>query len=360
MLFLFSLITAILFVWIFQKPLKQHPTIFYIAAIAITGCTVLLDTIELPVWLENSFAGMLKRGSFSTALWIIIMMTGALKNGSRLMKLFMPIRGQLSIFAAIITLGHNLVYGKIYFVNLFTNISHMANTQILAAILTILMLLILIPLTITSFPSVRKKMKGASWKRFQRLAYFFYAFLYLHIMLIMTPSALMGKNSAILSVILYTAVFLFYLVWRVRKYLLTKKKTDLHKTTIGAFAVFALGMIVCLGLLLPSVTLEHTQESDTAANLETLLEQAEVFEGSAYGYDGDVYVQIYVLDGEIIHITGYTEEIDKFYFDDAAAEVFPAILETQSYHVDAVSGATYSSEAIMDSVYQAMRRAGLL
>ncbi|MCH5194966.1 MAG: hypothetical protein J1F11_13490, partial [Oscillospiraceae bacterium] len=74
------------------------------------------------------------------------MWTGALPNGSAPIKKLMPIRGELSIFAAILTLGHNIGFGQTYFVRLFTDYSRMSSSQIAASVLTIIMLVIMIPL----------------------------------------------------------------------------------------------------------------------------------------------------------------------------------------------------------------------
>ncbi len=48
------------------------------------------------------------------------MYTGALKNGSKLMKILMPIRAELSIIASILTLAHNISFGRYHFITLFT------------------------------------------------------------------------------------------------------------------------------------------------------------------------------------------------------------------------------------------------
>lgn len=376
MLFVISLITAALFVLVFHKLLKKKPVIFYLAAILIVAFTVIIDGVNISSWFDNYICAMFSRGCFSTALWVIIMYTGALKNGSKLIKMLMPIRGELSIFAAIITLGHNIVYGKIYFVNLFTNIKRMPTTQILAAVLTLIMIAILIPLTVTSFKACRKKMNGKSWKKLQRFAYLFYGLLYVHIMLVTFPSALLGKHSSVISVIIYTAVFLFYLVWRVRKYCILKKKASRKATALISVLIWLAGMVLCVAIIFSSAaTGENSLDagdivdvggSETTATVkpseteEIELTNAQIFEGSAYGYDGEIHIQIYVLDGKIVKITGYTEESDDYYYNRAAKIVIPAILSAQDYEVDAVSGATYSSDAIMESVRQAMKKAGLL
>ena len=101
------------------------------------------------------------------------MYTGALPNGSWLIKKLMPVRAELSIIATILTLAHNISYGMTYFKMLFTMPKVMPLNQILATICTMVMMCIMIPLCITSFKSIRKKMNPKSWKKLQRWAYVF-------------------------------------------------------------------------------------------------------------------------------------------------------------------------------------------
>lgn len=44
-----------------------------------------------------------------------------------------------------------------------------------------LLLMIMLPLFVTSFPSVRRRMQPMRWKRLQRWAYLFYGGIYLHV-----------------------------------------------------------------------------------------------------------------------------------------------------------------------------------
>ena len=78
------------------------------------------------------------------------------------------------------------------------------------------------------------------------------------------------------------------------------------------------------------------------------------FTGRAFGYDGDIIVQVTIQDDRIIDISGSTEESDELYFIDAKNVVFPAILDTQSTEVDACTGATCSSDGIMAAVRAAL------
>lgn len=56
-------------------------------------------------------------------------------------------------------------------------------------------------------------------------------------------------------------------------------------------------------------------------------------------------------------ITGYSDESDTWYYDNAASQAIPDIIASQNISVDAYSGATYSSEAIKSAVRSAIENA---
>lgn len=454
MLFLIALFLAIACTWYLGSIFKKHPIPFYVMAICIAAVAVLLANIRFsssPVWVTTYVFGLFTRGAFATALWCIVMWTGALKNGSALMKRYMPIRGELSIFAAILTLGHNIGFCITYFVRMFTNSMGMRANQTAAGYLSILMLLIMIPLTILSFPAIRRKMKPKRWKQVQRFAYLFYAMLYLHVMLLYYPYVKAGRSGYLFTVLLYSAVFLGYAVCRVRKQLLLKRKLT---RTLGLNAVSAcvFAVLFCAaawilhptehnnpvisaeaGITAPAATttirttletnaatttsvtttalFEITDEASTTASNETsstgeettsflqteetdaftsnvILDPMESqtisttlpsttpastdtvsttsishryrngsFTASSYGYDGDITVTVTIQNDVITNISASSEESDLWYFESAESSVIAQILNQQNPSVDAVSGATYSSNGIMDAVRRALQLA---
>lgn len=459
MLFLVALAVAIAFSLLCKKPLKQHPWIFYTIAIVITIVVSVADFRNVPVFVNTYIIGLFSRGALSTALWAVIMWAGAFPNGSKPIKALMPIRGELSIFAAILTLGHNIGYGKTYFVRLFTDAGRMSQQQLIASILTIIMLVIMIPLTIMSFPKVRKKMNAKLWKKIQRTAYLFYALIYIHIMVLFMPMAKMGRDGYLLSVIVYSAVFIGYAVCRIRKSIL-RKKPEINKkiNVISVISFVILFAIPCIyagsssnnnsthtnvstnitttytttttvitetstetsQTTLASVTGSSIQttvtETETGTGTDTTTETTDVlseeetettetevsedseeevsqdeespeedyqepeqeeqpepepetepqpvyiynngtYTASAYGYDGDVQVSVTIENDVIISITGSTNESDSWYYDSAAPYVISQILASQNTQVDAYSGATYSSDAIMTAVADALNMA---
>lgn len=456
MLFLVALAVAIAFSILCKKPLKQHPWIFYVVAVVITAIVSIADFRNVPTFVNTYIIGLFSRGALSTALWALIMWAGAFPNGSKPIKALMPIRGELSIFAAILTLGHNIGYGKTYFVRLFTDADHMSQQQLIASILTIIMLVIMIPLTVMSFPKVRKKMNAKLWKKIQRTAYLFYALIYIHIMVLFMPMAKTGRDGYFLSVIVYSAVFIGYAVCRIRKSILRKKPESTTKlNVICIFAFVILFAIPCVyagtgssnnssshnAVSTTNITTTYTTtvvtetssevsqttvvsvtgtsvqttvtETGTGTGTETtdVLSEEETepteteeseedvsqdeespeedyqepeqeeqpepepdpepetepepvyiynngtYTASAYGYDGDVQVSVTIENDVIVSIIGSTNESDSWYYDSAAPYVISQILASQNTQVDAYSGATYSSDAIMTAVADALNMA---
>ena len=132
MLFLISLVIASAFVFLFKKPLKKHPYIFYAVAAVISYIVSAATLRGLPEFVNTYIIGMFSRGVMGTALWAIVMWTGALPNGSKSIKALMPVRGELSIIAAILTLGHNIgfVYQNLY--NEYISIPRPADMSIIS------------------------------------------------------------------------------------------------------------------------------------------------------------------------------------------------------------------------------------
>ena len=89
-----------------------------------------------------------------------------------------------------------------------------------------LSLSLLLALGVTSFNAVKKRMKTESWKRLQRLAYAFFALVYVHLLLMLLPSALHGGQVAQASVAVYSVVFVAYFVLRVARALLDRRATQ--------------------------------------------------------------------------------------------------------------------------------------
>lgn len=222
MLLIIALVIASLFVYFLKDKLKQYPNIFYIGAAVVTIVIFSLRTVAMPQFVRQNIVGIFAKGTIGTAFFIIVMITGALPRGSKLIGPLMRIRGELSIMAAILVLSHNLTYGMTYFKMLFSAPAALPAVQRCAAVLSLILIVLMIGLTVISFPAVRKKMNPKKWKQIQRSAYVFYGLLYVHIMLINIPYARMGLHMYAVNVLVYSIVFAGYAAMRIRKWVLTK------------------------------------------------------------------------------------------------------------------------------------------
>ena len=217
MLLIISLIIVALFIYFLKGSLKKHAGIYYIGAAVISIAVFLLEFLPMHLFVKNNILGIFAKGSLGTAMFVVVMYTGALPKGNKLIAPLMKIRGELSITAAILVLCHNFTYGMTYFRMLFTKTSLLSATQLAAAVISLVLIAIMIMLTVTSFPSVRKKMQAKKWKQLQRTAYVFYGLMYVHIMLINIPYARLGLGMYVANVVIYSIVFLGYAAMRISK-----------------------------------------------------------------------------------------------------------------------------------------------
>lgn len=193
--------------------IRKRPGAFYALAILLVVGEVLYYSLGLrataPQWVNTYIVNLFTRGTLPTALFMVVMYVGALDHRRPLVRKLLAIRGPLSIMACIL----NLMYGIRHFVMLFVAPETMRPTTLVAAILSLLMIVLMIPLMVTSFSRVRRRMSAASWKRLQRLAYLFFGLIYAHVMVLFVPQF----SHKYLDIILYTAIFGGYLVLRVTK-----------------------------------------------------------------------------------------------------------------------------------------------
>ena len=216
-----TLITGILFTIIFysltKDLIKKYPVIFYLGIYAWTGFVVYYYNMgfdrNFPTWFNEYFMKIFSGGIFATASFMIVMFLGTITKHNDFSKKLMAIRGEMSIMASLLVFSHNIIFGLRYFPILFTNPSSMPQRQLIASIITIFLLLMLIPLFVTSFKTVRRKMKAKSWKNLQKMAYPFFIGIYVHVMVLYSSN---WKENMV-GVVIYTLIYLAYIILRLRK-----------------------------------------------------------------------------------------------------------------------------------------------
>ena len=144
MLLIIALVIASLFVYFLKDKLKQYPNIFYIGAAVVTIVIFSLRTVAMPQFVRQNIVGIFAKGTIGTAFFIIVMITGALPRGSKLIGPLMRIRGELSIMAAILVLSHNLTYGMTYFKMLFSAPAALPAVQRCAAVISLMLIVLMI------------------------------------------------------------------------------------------------------------------------------------------------------------------------------------------------------------------------
>ena len=222
MLLIISLLIVSIFIYFLKDSLKKHSYAYYIGAAVISVVVYIISLYTQSLFVKNVVLGIFTKGSIGTAMFVVVMYTGALPKGNRLIPPLMKIRGELSIMAAILVLCHNFTYGRTYFRMLFTRTAALSVTQRVAAVISLILILIMIVLTVISFPVIRRKMPAKKWKQLQRTAYVFYGLMYVHIMLINIPYARLGNVMYVINVIIYSIVFLGYAAMRITKAFRTK------------------------------------------------------------------------------------------------------------------------------------------
>lgn len=81
------------------------------------------------------------------------------------------------------------------------------------------------------------------------------------------------------------------------------------------------------------------------------------YEGVGQGFGGELKVRVEVADGRVTKVTIVSHNESPYVSDDAIANLPKTIVEEQSVKVDTVSGATYTSKAIIEAVTNALENA---
>lgn len=280
MLFLLSLLFAAAFSALCGKALRRQPSPFYLTAAVLSIGTAVLANMripEIPAFVQQNVIALFTKGILAAAFWAVVMWTGALPNGSALMKRLMPQRGQLSIFAAILTLGHVVGLG-ISVLPRWLKKADVPNLTVCIALL-----LIMLPLTVISVQKIRRKMKARTWKSVQRWAYLFYALIPLHVIVLNFAKAHGGRKDVLLNLMLYLVVFLGYAVCRINKWYQLKKKPErMIGLKLASWGAFFICMTVFAAAAAPqkqerTVLSAETPVQETSAQTEAATDETETF-----------------------------------------------------------------------------------
>ena len=410
MIVILTLLCSLAFFHFFGKAVKKKPAVLYGICILLSLVSIFYPREGGLPFLDFFFKKIMQRGVLAGSLFILVMLAPVLPKRFSGRKTIYLLRGEMAISASLITLAHNLAFGGKYFGAVFFGQGHISLMELHAAIVSCLMILLLIPLTITSFQTVRRKMQAKTWKKVQNWSYLFYLLLYLHIFFIYQGALIRGKGEYFFTLMLYSFLFGCYGFLRIRQYRMQKESKE--KKAVPLLRIAGLLPIVCIFLsgfysagkyraaLEANVDKIRAQESvaeskgsaestgrgeDKSDASEKATEAAEdkasanssngssdsqagansasgayqdgEYLGKASAYNGNVEVKVTISGGKITAIDIVKTKDDEEYFFDAQKKVIPEILEKQSTDVDAVAGATTSSEGIAHAVQKALEQA---
>ena len=418
MIVILTLLCSLAFFHFFGKAVKKKPAVLYGICILLSLVSIFYPREGGLPFLDFFFKKIMQRGILAGSLFILVMLAPVLPKSFSGRKTIYLLRGEMAICASLITLAHNLAFGGKYFGALFLGQGHISLMELHAAIVSCLMILLLIPLTITSFQTVRRKMQAKTWKRLQNWSYLFYLLLYLHIFFIYQGALIRGKGEYFFTLMLYSFIFGFYGFLRIRQYRVQKETRE--KKAVPLLRIGGILPIVCLFLSVfysagkyraaleanvdkiraQETVAESKESADNAAEnkgsvesigngeeksdsaLEASGDKASAnstaassdskavdansasgtykdgeYFGKASAYNGNVEVKVTISGGKMTAIDIVKTKDDEEYFFDAQKKVIPEILEKQSTDVDAVAGATTSSEGIAHAVEKALEQA---
>ncbi len=225
--FLFVLLVVLAFSlfandFIRKQGKKIHFITYLLAFIIISYELFLAKSVALPPFLRQ-LEYFLGKGIVSVALFIIVMYTGALDAKKTYTRKLLGVRYELSILASTLFLVHVLPqifhFGK--YIPMMKKSPTMSLIFHFIALTAIICLILIIPLWVTSYRVVRKKMKAKSWKKLHRLAYLIYGLIYFHVSAVF----LCLPYKQIDKFIIYSIIFAGYLVLKIRKKLSLSKSS---------------------------------------------------------------------------------------------------------------------------------------
>ena len=218
-------VLTLAFCLVFHRSIHRHAMWYYLAAIVVTALYFYGDFFGLPdpIWLPLFY--LIQQCMWGMAFFVVVMFVGALPRSSKVAQNLRSIRGELSIIAWILCLGH-LVYLTVVppLVRIAFTIGFAMPAAVAGLAVSIVLLVLLAVLGVTSFRTVKKHMTAKAWRAVQWWAYPFYALVYIHLILMLAPSIGQLSATSLVSAGAYTLIFGVYAVMRVRRAVLDKGK----------------------------------------------------------------------------------------------------------------------------------------
>ena len=230
MLFITTFLCCVILSFVLRDLILKYAPVFYAISIVVIVAYSLhsFGLITIPHTLWRVMFELIQECTLPLALFAVVMFVGALPHDTALCKTLRSIRGPLSIVAWMLSLGHMATYIASYAPRIADGATLSSNVGISFVVAFILFILLMV-LGITSFQMVKKHMSTSRWKFIQRFAYLFFGLAYVHVIIMLIPSALRGGIAAQQSIAAYTLVFALYLVARLYRWQKDKQASAVQK-----------------------------------------------------------------------------------------------------------------------------------
>jgi len=193
----------------FGKFVRKHHIKLYIGLSVLSNLAFIFKDATLTIPIMQGFLGL--------SFFYLVMITGALKKTSKIRVKLMGVRREYSILGFIAIAPHALNY----------TIQGLDGTRQLEWF-GLIAFVLMIPLFVTSFISIRKKMKVKTWNLLQSAAYIIYILLFIHLILNYTKT---------INLVLYLVIFIFYFVmksiYEINKYKEKKLKKAIRSAELA-------------------------------------------------------------------------------------------------------------------------------
>jgi len=182
------IILFILLAYFFTPQILKYRKYLYIGVWILLALILLFD--------QKPFVTPFVKGYVGFALFYVVMITGALNPKLKITQKLKSVRAPYSILGFVILLSHPLHYAL-----------EVLTQQRDFPLFGVLAFIVMIPLFITSYMTIRKRMKPQDWFKLQRWAYLSYAFILIH--LVINASTPQNRIVAIILFIPYIGLKLF-------------------------------------------------------------------------------------------------------------------------------------------------------
>lgn len=200
MIVLVFLILLTVLAYFAGKFIRKHNVKIYMVAAIVSVLAFIFKDKAVTTPIMQGFLGL--------SFFYIVMITGAIDKKYKIRAKFSGLRREYSIIGFIVITPHALNY-------MLQGLNGTIDLEWFGIISFVLM----IPLFVTSFLTIRKKMKAKTWNLIQSAAYIIYLLLFVHLILNYTQK---------INLILYLVIFIFYFVmkaiYEIKKYKIKRNK----------------------------------------------------------------------------------------------------------------------------------------